>query len=183
MFFTAADLGSILNIPSSGSFPFTLKGAINFPYSVIEQLQIVMNNPTLTNVVNPKTVDVCPLACVLHKIVRYNLLPRLGGGADFTFQDLVVVAMIMKGQSFNFAQMMFHHMVSCIHQTKKFIPYGALLTKVFQHFHISFDNEVSLSVSESFDSALLKQSKISLVDGIFVRLSSDVPPLSPSHPP
>ena len=71
--------------------------------------------------------------------------------------------------------MMLHHMVSCIRQTKKCLPYGAFLTKVFQHFKIPLDNETSVSVSESFDFAFLKQSHISLIPGEFARTIPDTP--------
>ena len=67
--FTVSEFGKMLNVPSSGCCPFTLKGAINFPYSVLEQVQTVMDNPTLTDIFTPKTVDVYPLACVLHKLI------------------------------------------------------------------------------------------------------------------
>ena len=181
--FSATELGTILSVPSTGCCPFTLKGALNFPYSVLEQIQTVMDNTSLTDIFNPKTVDVSPLACVLHKLIRFNLVPRLGGGADFTFQDLIISALIMKGQSFNFAQLMLYHMDSCIRQVKKCIPYSALLTTVFNHFHIPLENESSVSVSESLDPTFLKQAKISLVDGTFIRIPSAVPPPSPSHLP
>ena len=181
--FSATVLGTILSVPSTGCCPFTLKGALNFPYSVLEQLQTVMDNPSLTDIITPKTVDVSPLACVLHKLIRFNLVPRLGGGSDFTFQDLILSALIMKGQSFNFAQLMLYHMDSCIRQVKKCLPYSALLTTVFNYFHIPLENERSVSVSESLDPNFLKQAKITLVDGNFIRLPSVTPPPPSPLPP
>lgn len=101
-----------------------------------------MDNHTLSSLFTPKIVDVCPAACVLHKMICYNLFSRIGGGADFTHQDLVVVVMILKGVSFNFSLMMLSHMLSCIRQSKKSLPCGYFLTKVFQHFKIPFDDEI-----------------------------------------
>lgn len=55
-----------------------------------------------------------PLVCVIHKVILYNLLPRYGGGADFTFQDMILTIVILRGLPFNFAQIMLQHMVSYI---------------------------------------------------------------------
>lgn len=184
MFFTVLDLGNIMSVPSTGICPFTLKGASHTPFPPLEQLQIVMDDPTVSQLHTPKTVDVSPIACILHKLVRHNLLPRLGGGADFTYQDLVLVAMIMKGVSFNFSLMMLQQMMSCVRQTKKCLPYSGFLTKLFRHFHIPLENEDSISLNESIDFANLKLSRISLIDGKFVRTPFEIPlVLPPSNPP
>lgn len=94
--FTMKDLGTILSIPSTGICSFTLKGAAYEPFQPLEQLQIVKDDPTIKVFSLPKTIDVSPLACVIHKVLRYNLLPRTGGGINFTYQDLVLSAMILK---------------------------------------------------------------------------------------
>lgn len=73
-----------------------------------------MDNYTLSSLFTPKTIDVCPTACALHKLVRYNMFPRIGGGTDFTYQDLGVVAMILKGVSFNFSLLILSYMLSYI---------------------------------------------------------------------
>lgn len=114
LYFTVMDFGSILNISFTGDCPFTQKGAVHSPFTPLEQLQIVMDNPLLNDVFTPKIVDGSPIACVLHHLIRFNLLPHLGGGADFTYQDLIVVAMILKGVSFNLSQLLLHQMMSCL---------------------------------------------------------------------
>lgn len=179
--FTVESFGNVLNISSTGPCPFTLKGPANTPFSPLEQLRIVMDNLALTDIFTPKTVDVSPISCVLHKLVRYNLLPRIGGGADFTYQDLVLVAMILKGLSFNFSLMMLQHMMSCLRNAKKCLPYGGCLTKLFLHFKISLDGEISVPLHDSIDSGNLKISHLSLVNGNFVRTVPNSPVLSP-HP-
>lgn len=135
----------------------------------------------LTDVFTPKTVDVSPTARVLHKLVRYNLLPRIGGGADFTYQDLVLVAMILKGLSFNFSLMMLQHMMSCLSNAKKCLPYGGCLTKLFLHFKISLDSEISVPLHDFIDSGNLKISRLSLMNGNFVRTIPNPPPVLSSH--
>lgn len=185
LYFSVMDFGSILNVFSSGVCPFTKKGALHFPFTPLEQLQIVMNNNQLTDVFTPKTVDVSPISCVLHHIVRYNLLPRLGGGADFTYQDLIIVSLILRGVSFNLSQLMLHHMTGCLRKSKTCLPYSATLTTLFTHFQISFDNEHSVSVTDSLSVSSLKMSRINLIDGLFVRIPSEIPapPVSiPSSP-
>lgn len=71
----------------------------------------------------------CLLLLVIHKVLRYNLLPRTGGGANFTYQDLMLVAIILKGMTFNFSLLMLRNMISCLYQSKKCLPYGRFLTK------------------------------------------------------
>lgn len=98
LYFTAIELGCILSIPFSELCPFTLKGAAYSPISPLEQLRTMMDDPTLEVVLLLKTVDVSPTTIVLHKVLMYNLLTRLGGSADFIYQDLVLIAMILKAK-------------------------------------------------------------------------------------
>lgn len=102
------------------------------------------------------------------------MLPRHSGGVDFTFQDLVLVAMILRGLPFNFASMMVQHIVSCIRQLKKCLPYGAYLTRLL-HFEIPLEDEAFVILKDSIDSDNLKSSHLSLVDGQFVRVTREVP--------
>lgn len=74
-------------------------------------------------------------------------------------------------------------MGSCIRQSKKYLPYGGFLTKLFQHFEISLDTEASVSLTESIDSANLKSSHLSLVDGDFMRLDHDIASVNPQPTP
>lgn len=183
------DLGSILSIPFTGDCPFTLKEPVYSPLSPLYQLQTIMDDPTLTSVILPKTIDVSPIAIVLHKLLRYNLLPRIGGGAEFTYQDLVLVALLLKGKPFNFSLMMLKHMVKCIKHSKKCLPYSCFLTKLFTHCQIPLDNEGSITITDSIDSVNLKSSHITLVDGTFMQIAPDAPSVpqvtnfTPSAPP
>lgn len=122
LFFIVMDLGSILSIPFTRDYLFTPKDAVYTPYTPLKQLQTVMDDPTLTTMTLPKTIDVSPTAMVLHKLLRYNLLLRIGGGADFTYQDLVLVALLLKGKTLNFSLMMLKHMVNFIKHSKKCLP-------------------------------------------------------------
>lgn len=141
------------------------------PFEPLEQFKIVKDDPTLSIFTLPKNVDVSPLACVIHKILRYNLLPRTGGGADFTCQYLVLIVLILKGITFNLFLMRMKNMGNCLKQTKKCMPYGGFLIKKFQHFEISLDNEASVSLIESIDSKILKSSHLSFVNGKFMSYS------------
>lgn len=183
LFFTAMDLGSILSILYTGDCPFTLKGPISTPLSPLVQLRIVMDNPTVSSITLPKTTEVS-LVTVLHKLLRYNLLPRLGGGADFTYQDLVLVALIMTGQLFNFSLMMLKHMIHCVKHSKKCLPYSCFLTKLFTHFQIPLDDESSIKLTDSIDSNYLKGAHITLLKGKFIRVVPEIPkPIPPTSLP
>lgn len=78
---------------------------------------------------------------------------------------------------------MMRNMRSCIHQSKKCLPYSGFLTKLFQHFQISLKNEASVSLTKSIDSANLKSSYLSLVDGNFMHSAPKIPPVHPTFSP
>lgn len=184
LFFTPMDLGSILSIPYTGDCPFTLKGPISTPLSPLVQLRIILDDPTVSSVTLPKTTEVSPLAVVLHKVLRYNLLPHLGGGAEFTYQDLVLVALIMTGQSFNFSLMMLKHMLHCVKHSKKCLPYSCFLTKLFTHFQIPLDDKGSIQLTDSINSTYLKGAHITLLKGKFIRVVPEIlKPIPPTFLP
>lgn len=163
-------LNTILNIPYSGFFPFTLKGPYEFEnFSVLDQLKLVKNSSNLEFVELPTVVETSPINSVIHKIIRSNLVPRMGGRSDMTFQDLILSALILSGTKFNFTLFMIKNMESCIKNKTKCLPYGDFITKIFEHFEISFANEEVVHIIDVIDETNLHSSmlKVSVNDMLF----------------
>lgn len=93
-------IGEFFFIPFTGVCPFNLKGPFNDLNDFeLDQLKVLEGSNDASLFSMPKTIDVSPLSSILHKVRRSNLLPHVGGRSEITYQDLIIIAMILKQKS------------------------------------------------------------------------------------
>ena len=132
--------------------------------SAVEQFKLVLGVDELTSYVLPTTSQVTPLAHLVFKLCIANLCPRIGNRSNFTYQDLVVVAMILAGKPFDMADLVLKTMLNVVSKAKSGLPYGCLLIKVFEHYKIKFEESDKQLVTEFFDERSLAQSNLKVLD-------------------
>lgn len=77
-----------------------------------------------------------------------------------TFQDLVLIALIIKGYKFNFALFMINHMNSYLHNKIKYFPCGSFITTILKHIGINFDHEETFKINEIINEEVFRNSKL-----------------------
>ena len=110
-----------------------------------------------------------------------NVSPRLGTRSNLSCQDIVVVAMILAGRKFDLPDLILKNMMDSIEgKSSGGLPYGLLLTRVFEWFGVPFEDEETVSAKEFLDVKFLAQSNLKLdKDGNLVVVEIPVP--SPVH--
>ncbi|GAV74398.1 hypothetical protein CFOL_v3_17878 [Cephalotus follicularis] len=145
IYLDARILASILHIPHTGLYVFEHK---KWPevegFHPNQILSILYHNdpnvhPNMALTTNRLSVD----HRLLHHLIVHQILPTGGGYAKLSRMQVFLMWCILSKIEFCFPLLMLKTMVRAFSQKKSVLPFGSILTKVFQHFHIRLDGEVA----------------------------------------
>ncbi|GAV75719.1 hypothetical protein CFOL_v3_19196 [Cephalotus follicularis] len=150
IYLTARILASILHIPHTGLYVFEHK-----KWSEVEGfhpnqiLSILYPNdpnvhPNMALTTNRLSVD----HRLLHHLIVHQILPTDGGYAKLSRMQVFLMWCILSKIEFCFPLLMLKTMVRAFSQKKSVLPFGSILTKVFQHFHIWLEGEVATKLKK-----------------------------------
>ncbi|KAL2533129.1 Uncharacterized protein Adt_06480 [Abeliophyllum distichum] len=115
------------------------------------------------------------LTCrVLHNIIAHIIVPRKGHRDEVNHYDVFLLDSILLGRKLDFLYIMIQHMNSVLSGTwPKALPYGMILTKVFEHFDVSVLNTIALvpKATDTINTLTLKRMKIFKENGQWVAKS------------
>ncbi|KAL2492581.1 Uncharacterized protein Adt_28209 [Abeliophyllum distichum] len=115
------------------------------------------------------------LTCrVLHNIIAHIIVPRKRHHDEVNHYDVFILDSIILGRKLDFPYIMIQHMNSFLSGTRpKTLPYGMILTKVFEHFGVSVHDSVVLlpKDTDTINISTLKRMKIFKEDGQWVAKS------------
>ncbi|KAL2526078.1 Uncharacterized protein Adt_11132 [Abeliophyllum distichum] len=100
---------------------------------------------------------------VLHNIIAHIIVPRKGHLDEVNHYDVFLLDSILRGRKLDFSYIMIQLMTSILSGTRpEALPYGMILTKIFQHFEISFRNSIAVlpKATDSINVLTLKRMKI-----------------------
>ena len=127
-----------------------------------EQFKILFGVESSTETF-PSTTQILPLAHAVFKVSIENLCPRLGTRSNLSAQDVIVVSMIMAGKPFDVGDLILNNMLGVLEgKSSAGLPYGLLLTRIFEWFGVSFDGVESLAAKEFLDVKCLTQSNLKI---------------------
>ncbi|MQM16778.1 hypothetical protein Taro_049740 [Colocasia esculenta] len=115
---------------------------------------------------------------IVHFIVCQILVPRSATFSTCPKADSYMMFWAIQNQDINMAEVIIERMkfASAMIWDKKnklnvSLPYAHLLTRIFQHFHINLNGEVSEKMGQAIRSRNLKKSGFSLVAGVWSKTS------------
>ncbi|KAL2470972.1 Uncharacterized protein Adt_39108 [Abeliophyllum distichum] len=115
------------------------------------------------------------LTCrVLHNIIAHIIVPRKGHHDEVNHYDVFLLDSILLGRKLDFPYIMIQHMNSVLSGTRpKALPYGMILTKIFEHFGVSVLNTIALlpKATDTINTLTLKWMKIFKENGQWVAKS------------
>ena len=88
--------------------------------------------------------------------------------------------MLLAGKGFDAAQLILQNMLSILGQTKSGLPFGLLLTRVFEFFKIDLKTADKVTAKEVLDVKNLALSNLQIENGELVRIMPTPPPPEPS---
>ncbi|GAV91898.1 hypothetical protein CFOL_v3_35283 [Cephalotus follicularis] len=150
IYLDARILASILHIPHTGLYVFEHK---KWPevegFHPNQILSILYPNdpnvhPNMALTTNRLSVD----HRLLHHLIVHEILPTGGGYAKLSRMQVFLMWCILPKIEFCFPLLMLKTMVRAFSQKKSVLPFGSILTKVFQHFHIRLEGEVATKLKK-----------------------------------
>ncbi|GAV84753.1 hypothetical protein CFOL_v3_28195 [Cephalotus follicularis] len=143
-------LASILHIPHTGLYVFEHK---KWPevegFQPNQILSILYPNdpnvhPNMALTTNRLSVD----HRLLHHLIVHQILPTGGGYAKLSRMQVFLMWCILSKIEFCFPLLMLKTMVRAFSQKKSVLPFGSILTKVFQHFHIRLEGDIATKLKK-----------------------------------
>ncbi|GAV57217.1 hypothetical protein CFOL_v3_00755, partial [Cephalotus follicularis] len=150
IYLDARILASILHIPHTGLYVFEHK---KWPevegFHPNQILSILYPNdpnvhPNMALTTNRLSVD----HRLLHHLIVHQILPTGGGYAKLSRMQVFLMWCILSKIEFCFPLLMLKTMVRAFSQKKSVLPFGSILTKVFQHFQIRLEGEITTKLKK-----------------------------------
>ncbi|GAV79849.1 hypothetical protein CFOL_v3_23312 [Cephalotus follicularis] len=150
IYLNARILASILHIPHTGLYVFEHK---KWPevegFHPNQILSILYPNdpnvhPNMALTTNRLSVD----HRLLHHLIVHQILPTGGGYAKLSRMQVFLMWCILSKIEFYFPLLMHKTMVRAFSQQKSVLPFGSILTKVFQHCHIRLEGEITTKLKK-----------------------------------
>ncbi|GAV92959.1 hypothetical protein CFOL_v3_36337, partial [Cephalotus follicularis] len=150
IYLDARILASILHIPHTGLYVFEHK---KWPevegFHPNQILSILYPNdpnvhPNMALTTNRLSVD----HRLLHHLIVHQILPTGGGYAKLSRMQVFLIWCILSKIEFCFPLLMLKTMVRAFSQKKSVLPFGSILTKVFQHCHIRLEGEIATKLKK-----------------------------------
>ncbi|KAK2965308.1 hypothetical protein RJ640_004177, partial [Escallonia rubra] len=105
-------------------------------FTPLQQTQTLLGDPSITHPRKPHLSDMSPLSRVLHLILCYNLSARSGSYATFSYLDIILLTHFLRGSPLNIAGIIMLVMHARKNKSTANLPFGLLLTRVFEHFNV-----------------------------------------------
>ena len=145
---TPEDLGNILSLPIDGNCLF----GENWNEKLGIDMEFINNNVFEPNSSEFNSANLQKIPKMLNIITQYNILPRKGSFDIVTKNDLMVLYHILFGERLNLPFVLIQHMIATSRNPNRqsCVPYGMMLTKVFQKFLVPLEDEDSLFTIKKF---------------------------------
>ncbi|GAV85776.1 hypothetical protein CFOL_v3_29210 [Cephalotus follicularis] len=85
---------------------------------------------------------------LLHHLIVHEILPTGGGYAKLSQMQVFIMWCILSKVEFCFPLLMLKTMVRAFSQKKSVLPFGSILTKVFQHCQIRLEGEIATKLKK-----------------------------------
>ncbi|CAL1403601.1 unnamed protein product [Linum trigynum] len=122
----------------------------------------------------PTSYHLTVQARVLHHMLSYNILPKGGHREAVTYFDMELLTNLLLDEKVNLPYLIFNHMLTVAESSNRNLPYGMILTFLFEHFHVDLSGEVGLRISRQEFYIVLSMKKMSfdLRNGEYVRINN-----------
>ncbi|KAI5683090.1 hypothetical protein M9H77_04318 [Catharanthus roseus] len=133
-------LNSILETPEDGIFFYTKNRKCFDPNLYSEKrFEELFTKGIVLNTSEDRTIDkLDAYGRILHHIISNIVIPNVGHKCSITNMHSFVMLAMHEHRKMNFGYIAIEHMLATQSSSTKCLPYGCFLTKVFQHFNITF---------------------------------------------
>ncbi|KAK9289732.1 hypothetical protein L1049_007891 [Liquidambar formosana] len=141
-----ATLAEIFNLPKDGTI---LKFSTHYPivhegYDQQGAIKQIYGNENITTNVPPKAIQLTLTSRIIHSIISYNILPRLGSRSNVSLYEIFIIWCVLNGHRLDLAHIILNILNNCAtkKETRGSLPYGMALTTIYNYFNMPLDNEI-----------------------------------------
>jgi outer membrane murein-binding lipoprotein Lpp len=140
---SVTSLNSVISAPNEGKCFYDAYSWVGMSeVEPIEILRVVLEDPTLEDIVKPMANALSVHRRILHHMVCNIILPRTGKFEYVTYLELFIMYCLITRTRMNLGHLMLNHMKAAIEKKKQGLPYGMYFTHVFHAFEVSIVGEV-----------------------------------------
>ncbi|GAB2285720.1 hypothetical protein Dimus_020158 [Dionaea muscipula] len=107
----------------------------------LENTRMFANNRNILEARSVKSVEIKPFHRFLQIFVMKNLVPRFGKRDITSFMDLAYMGYLLSRRKINLPRVIIRHMEYMINVPNHELPYGELLTRIFEAFHVPLNSK------------------------------------------
>ena len=94
---------------------------------------------------------------LFHKFIAYNVVPKHGHYGQVSTMDNFVIYRSATMDPLNLNYIILREMAYIRNHKNRSLPYGALLTKIFEYFGVSLRNQTIQNIDEGFSSYIISR--------------------------
>ncbi|GAB2296367.1 hypothetical protein Dimus_030488 [Dionaea muscipula] len=138
-------------------------------YNQLEITRMFANDDSIGKVRRVKSSEMKPFQRLLHIFVMKNIFPRFGKRDTASFMDLTYMDCLLTRKKVNLPRLMIRHMGYVINVQHHELPYGELLTRIFEAFKVPLDDKEGEEPvkTDYFEEIFLGISQLKREDGVW----------------
>ncbi|GAB2275543.1 hypothetical protein Dimus_010300, partial [Dionaea muscipula] len=164
-------LATILEIPGNSGLCDYIKEEWELArYSnPLEITRTFANDNTILEARRVKSVEMKPFHRFLQIFVMKNLVPRFGKRNITSFMDLTYMDYLLSRRKINLPRVIIRHMAYVINVPNHELPYGELLTRIFEAFHVPLNYKKGEDPKryDYFEETFLTMSQLKRENGVW----------------
>ncbi|GAB2294948.1 hypothetical protein Dimus_029139, partial [Dionaea muscipula] len=135
----------------------------------LEIIRKFSNDQTIMEAGRVKSTAMRPFQRFLHFLVIKNMVPRFGNSDIASFIDLTYMEYLIARLPINLPRLMIRHMAYVISVPSHELPYGDLLTRVFEAFEVPLNDKEGENpiTTDFFEETFLRMCQLKREDGIW----------------
>ncbi|GFY80649.1 hypothetical protein Acr_01g0004580 [Actinidia rufa] len=96
---------------------------------------------------------------LFHRYIAHNIIPKAGHYNQVTNIDAFIIYKTAMEEPLNLNYVILKEMANMRNHNTRSLPFGALLTRNFLHFHITLDDQPSQNLVKGFSMDIVKKGK------------------------
>ncbi|GFZ21468.1 hypothetical protein Acr_29g0006300 [Actinidia rufa] len=94
---------------------------------------------------------------LFHRCIAYNIIPKEGHYNQVTTMDAFIIYKVAMDEPLNLNYIILKEMADVKNHSSPALPYGALLTKIFNHFRVKHSGQRNQYISKGFSITMIKR--------------------------
>ena len=148
----ANEIFRILGIPEVGACIYETKTWQQMERFIPEEaVKRLCGLESDSNMSNTSAAGLTMESQIIHNIIGHDILPRARHKDEVTYLEAFIIDSTLMGRQLYLGNIIIHHMITCCKKKKQVLPYGRIITKVFEAKGINLSREPDIDKPSLYD--------------------------------